>query len=299
MLQSTFRQIEVFLEVVRTGSFARTAESLSISGASVSNHIKALEKQMGAALFHRTRGKRATLTEAGHRVHLRGTELMKQAELLARELKPNRDTRRRRLVIIAQRFMARTFLPDPVTLFTERHPEIELIVETGTFDDVIAAVSNDVADLGFAITYEGGVLPASTIVGQERLGFFAAPDHAAVRSGPHAIAALKTWPFLLTRKDERFAHLIEVSMAQRGLSGVHVAAQLQDGAMISEVTSRSDCLMCGPFGSVQEMIANGKLAEVPLTEAPIVLPIHQIVAPGTKAAREIAAFAEVLSGVSG
>lgn len=295
MLQSTFRQIEVFLEVVRTGSFARTAESLSISSASVSNHIKALERQMGAALFIRERGRRAILTEAGYRVHLRGSELMKQAELLARELKPNRDARRRRLTIIAQRFMARTFLPDAVTRFTARHPEIELVVETGTFDAVIAAVSNDEADLGYAITYEGGVIPSSTIVGQERLGFFAAPDHEAVRAGPQAIAALKAWPFLLTRKDERFAHLIEVSMARRGLSDVHVAAQLQDGAMISEVTSRSDCLMCGPLGSVQEMIQSGKLAEVPISESPIILPIHQIVAAGTKAAREIAAFAETLS----
>ena len=65
MLPSTFRQIEVFLAVVEAGSFAGAAAKLSITSASVSNHIKALERQMGQELFVRQRGRRVVLAEAG------------------------------------------------------------------------------------------------------------------------------------------------------------------------------------------------------------------------------------------
>lgn len=294
MLQSTFRQIEVFLEVVRTGSFAGAADSFSISSASVSNHIKALETRIGVPLFVRDRGRGVTLTEAGHRVHLRGSELMKQVALLADELQPNRDNRRRRLVLTAQRFLARTFLSDAVARFTQMHPSIELVIETGNFEDVLDAVAADRTDLGFVISGEGATIPDSTIVGQERLGFFCAPGHPVLARQPVAIPDLAEWPFLVTRKDERFAHMVAVSMAEKGLSNVRVAAQIQDGAMIGEVAARSDCLMCGPALYVMDLVRAGRLVEVQTVEPAIRLPIHQIVAPGSRAAREIAAFVEVL-----
>ena len=294
MLQSTFRQIEVFLEVVRTGSFAGAADSFSISSASVSNHIKALETRIGVPLFVRDRGRGVTLTEAGHRVHLRGSELMKQVALLADELQPNRDNRRRRLVLTAQRFLARTFLSDAVARFTQMHPSFELVIETGNFEDVLDAVAADRTDLGFVISGEGATIPDSTIVGQERLGFFCAPGHPVLARQPVAIPDLAEWPFLVTRKDERFAHMVAVSMAEKGLSNVRVAAQIQDGAMIGEVAARSDCLMCGPALYVMDLVRAGRLVEVQTVEPAIRLPIHQIVAPGSRAAREIAAFVEVL-----
>ena len=294
MLQSTFRQIEVFLEVVRTGSFAGAAESFSISSASVSNHIKALESRIGVPLFVRDRGRGVSLTEAGHRVHLRGSELMKQAVLLANELQPNRDNRRRRLRLSSQRFLARTFLSDAVARFTQTHPAIELVVETGNFEDVIDAVANDRTDLGYVISSEGAPIPDSTIIGQERLGFFCATGHPVLARGPQRIADLAEWPFLVTRKDERFAHMVAVSMAEKGLSNVHVAAQIQDGNMIGEVTARSECLMCGPALYVMDLVRAGRLVELPTIEPAIQLPIHQIVASGSRAAREIAAFVEVL-----
>lgn len=298
MLQSTFRQIEVFLEVVRTGSFAGAADSFSISSASVSNHIKALETRIGVPLFIRDRGRGVSLTEAGHRVHLRGTELMKQVALLAEELQPNRDARRRRLTLTSQRFLARTFLSGAVARFTMAHPSIELVVETGNFEDVLDAVANDRTDLGYVISSEGAPIPDSTIVGHERLGFFCAAGHPVLKRGPLRIADLGEWPFLVTRKDERFAHMVAVSMAEKGLSQVHVAAQIQDGTMIGEVTARGDCLMCGPALYVLDLVRAGRLVEVPTVEPPISLPIHQIVAPGSRAAREIAAFVEVLQAAS-
>jgi DNA-binding transcriptional LysR family regulator len=64
-LPFTLRQLEVFASLCATRSFRRSAESLGISQASVSNQIKALEDQLGVILLARRAGKRPTLTADG------------------------------------------------------------------------------------------------------------------------------------------------------------------------------------------------------------------------------------------
>src|SRR4029077_9945247 len=61
----TLRQLEVFASLCATRSFRRSAESLGISQASVSNQMKALEQQLGIALFARRPGQRPILTPEG------------------------------------------------------------------------------------------------------------------------------------------------------------------------------------------------------------------------------------------
>jgi DNA-binding transcriptional LysR family regulator len=90
MFPSTFRRLEVFLAVVESGSFIAGAERLGISHPSISNHIKALERQVGCTLFLRRKGSVSSLTEQGRRLYERGARLLQEASLLTRDLAPNR-----------------------------------------------------------------------------------------------------------------------------------------------------------------------------------------------------------------
>src|SRR6266481_6239381 len=82
MFPSTFRRLEVFLAVVEAGSFVAGAERLGISHPSISNHIKALERQVGCTLFLRRKGSVSSLTEQGRRLYERGTRLVQEASFL-------------------------------------------------------------------------------------------------------------------------------------------------------------------------------------------------------------------------
>ena len=64
-LPFTLRQLDVFANLCATRSFRRSAETLGISQASVSNQIKALEHQLGVSLFNRRPGQRPTVTSEG------------------------------------------------------------------------------------------------------------------------------------------------------------------------------------------------------------------------------------------
>ena len=58
------RQLRYFLAVVDAGSVHRAAEQLYVAQPSVSQALRALERDLGSLLFHRT-GRRLILTAAG------------------------------------------------------------------------------------------------------------------------------------------------------------------------------------------------------------------------------------------
>ena len=62
----TLQEIEVFLNVARTGSVCAAAQSLYITQPAVSRHLNALERELDCTLFRRGRGKRQVeLTDQG------------------------------------------------------------------------------------------------------------------------------------------------------------------------------------------------------------------------------------------
>jgi DNA-binding transcriptional LysR family regulator len=58
------RQLEHFLAVVDHGGFNRAASALYVSQPSLSQAVRALERDLGSDVFHRI-GRRVVLTEAG------------------------------------------------------------------------------------------------------------------------------------------------------------------------------------------------------------------------------------------
>src|ERR1700722_13965294 len=136
MFPSTLRRLEVFLAVVDAGSFVAGAERLGISHPSISNHIKALERQVGCELFTRRKGSVSSLTEQGRRLYERGTSLMQEANLLTRDLAPNRaGAKRQRFTLSTQRVLAEYVLRRPICDFARDREGIELVVDAGIFEE--------------------------------------------------------------------------------------------------------------------------------------------------------------------
>src|SRR6185369_1786030 len=63
----TVRQLEILAAVIEHGSFRRCGQKLNISPVSVSEHMRALETQLGVDLFVRSPGGAVTPTAAGAR----------------------------------------------------------------------------------------------------------------------------------------------------------------------------------------------------------------------------------------
>ena len=75
---SALRDMTLFVEVARTGSFSRASANLGVPGATLSRCIARMEHHFGVRLFNRTT-RRVELTEAGRRYFERCGDLVDQA----------------------------------------------------------------------------------------------------------------------------------------------------------------------------------------------------------------------------
>lgn len=73
------RQLRYFVEVVHVGSFLGAAERLEVAQPSLWRQVKALEAELGVALFERS-GRGVVITSAGSQLLPRAEQLLAQAE---------------------------------------------------------------------------------------------------------------------------------------------------------------------------------------------------------------------------
>lgn len=74
------RQMMLFMHIVETGSITAAAERLELSKSVLSQHLKALEAELGTTLLKRTT-RRQSLTEAGQGFYQHCREICSRAEL--------------------------------------------------------------------------------------------------------------------------------------------------------------------------------------------------------------------------
>ena len=181
------RDLEVFLAVVRTGSFGRAAAALVVTQPAVSERIRHLERVVGADVFERT-ARGAVLTAAGEQLlpyAERCTALATEAVEAVQE-----GEHFPRFVVAAHATFAQRVVPMVLAALASLPRRVS--VREAHSHEVEALVLDGVADVGFAI-------PSPTRRGLRRVplrpdpvGCFVAPDHALARKRRPAVDELAT-----------------------------------------------------------------------------------------------------------
>jgi DNA-binding transcriptional LysR family regulator len=138
-MTTELQDLQAFLAVARAGGFRQAARSGGDSASKLSEAVRRLETRLGLRLLHRTT-RNVSPTEAGARLAERLAPALAEVEASLDVVNHFRDRPAGTLRINVPANVARTVLPNIVTPFLRRYPEIRLeVIVEDSFVDLIAS----------------------------------------------------------------------------------------------------------------------------------------------------------------
>jgi LysR family transcriptional regulator, cys regulon transcriptional activator len=170
-------QLRTLAEIVRQGySVTRAAAVLGTPQPAVSRQIRALERELGIEVFRRNPKRLLGLTRGGEAVVQVAERILADTRNLANIARDFSRQRTGTLTVATTHTQARYALPRVLRQFSQRYPEVELMLRQGTPAEVVELVRAGEADLCI-----GSQAPGRT----EELAAFACYDmHRIVLTPP-------------------------------------------------------------------------------------------------------------------
>lgn len=144
----TLLSYQIFQTVVEQGSFQRAAEVLNLTPSAISHAISTAEKELGFPLFNRNKNG-VTLTSYGENLAPYILTVLNSDAKLQQAISEFNGLTHGCVNIGTFSSVCNNFIPDLVTSFSKEHPNIQIKIYQGTYDDVYNWLKTGVVDLGF------------------------------------------------------------------------------------------------------------------------------------------------------
>jgi LysR family transcriptional regulator for bpeEF and oprC len=254
------QQLRIFVAVVDNGSFARAADALRMGRPSVTNAVSALEASIGVRLLHRTT-RRSSLTGEGELFYERATQILTDLAGAQNLFGGAGQTPKGRLRVDIPVALAKPFIIPRLPEFTERYPDIEIIL--GVSDQPV-----DLLAEGVDCVVRLGELSASSmisrVVAQVRMVSCAAPSYLEAHGMPHTIEDLAAHR-AVTYFAGRGRHTIDWHLIK---DGEERTIKMRPAILVNDSEAFVACAVAGlgmiqaPHAGVAEHLVTGRLVEV-------------------------------------
>jgi DNA-binding transcriptional LysR family regulator len=141
-------QLRLFLEIVRSKSLSRAADSLQLTQSALSRQLSSLEDYLGHRLFERT-GRGVELTETGRKLKdatESAYELVDSAISRIRELEGVTEGS---LTVATIHTLSYYFMADVVATFLAQRPKVNITLLGRSSTEVVELIESGKADIGF------------------------------------------------------------------------------------------------------------------------------------------------------
>lgn len=195
-------QLQYFAAVADLRHFTRAAESVHVAQPSLSQQIRALERELGAELFHRARG-HITLTDAGEALLPLARRILADAETARREVQEVAQLRRGRVRLGAPPSLCASLVPDVLRDFHRLYPGVDLVVHEDGSQDLVRVLAAGELDLALIITplpVQAPALATEELLREELVAVTAPTDPAPVRRKSLRIEDLRGRPMVMFRR---------------------------------------------------------------------------------------------------
>ena len=211
----SIRQLRAFVAVYHTGSLSAAAEALALTQPAVTLLLKELEEKLGITLFDRT-------TRSLRRTHA-ATEAITYAEraladlsALGERMSDLIDVKRGRIRLAATSTVAQTMLPEVIRQYSNRYPNVRVLVDDCAPGEFVERVLGDQVDFGVG-SLEGPVpgLVQTVFLDDTLCAVATTADFAD--DVPMTWAQLSEWPVIVVQAGYGVRRAIDRATAAAGI----------------------------------------------------------------------------------
>ncbi|EHC36658.1 LysR family transcriptional regulator YeiE [Salmonella enterica subsp. enterica serovar Inverness str. R8-3668] len=251
----TLRQLEVFAEVLKSGSTTQASVMLSLSQSAVSAALTDLEGQLGVQLFDRV-GKRLVVNEHGRLLYPRALALLEQAVEIEQLFREDNGAIR----VYASSTIGNYILPAMIARYRQHYPALPLELSVGNSQDVINAVLDFRVDIGLI----EGPCHSTEIISEpwleDELVVFAAPS-SPLTQGPVTLEQLAASPWILRERGSGTREIVDYLLLSH-LPRFHMAMELGNSEAIKHAVRHGLGISCLSRRVIAEQLQAGTLGEV-------------------------------------
>jgi Transcriptional regulator len=253
----TLRQLEVFAEVLKSGSTTQASQMLALSQSAVSAALTDLEGQLSVQLFDRV-GKRLVVNEHGRLLYPRALALLEQATEIEQLFREDNGAIR----VYASSTIGNYILPEMIAHYRRDFPGLPMELSVGNSQDAINAVADFRVDIGFI---EGPCHSADIVAEpwlEDELVVFAAPG-SLLLEGEITLDRLAAEHWILREKGSGTREIVDYLLLSH-LPQFRLGMELGNSEAIKHAVRHGLGISCLSRRVIAEQLASGSLVEVPV-----------------------------------
>ncbi|MDG4882952.1 LysR family transcriptional regulator [Mesorhizobium sp. WSM4884] len=256
------RLLKTFLAVARTRNVTRAAAEVNLAQSSVSDQIQALETELGASLFTRSR-QGLGLTPAGEALKPYAEELLALADEARAALDATGSETAGSLSIGALETIASARLAGWLADFQAVHPGIDIKLKIAGSGELLRRLGDGEIDVAFCFDRPGAGEPgarfARRVVAAEPLVLIAPPGENRTEVD---LAELAEKRFVATETGCVYRVMVDRAFAEAGLGGPKLAVEAGSIDAIAGLVAAGAGLGVVPRLAVVAALHRGEVAEL-------------------------------------
>jgi DNA-binding transcriptional LysR family regulator len=283
--------IQIFAQVVESGSFAKAAERLQVSTSAASRQVAELEAQLQTRLLNRTT-RRVSLTESGRAFYERAVQLLADLEEAEQEAARAAVVPRGTIRLTTPVNFGVRHLAPAIAEFLAAHAEVRFDV---SLSDRVVDLVEEGFDLAVRVGPPGSENLVARKLGETRLVPCASPQYLAAHPAPKTPEELAahncfTYEYVSPRNVWRFRDATGAERAVRIAGTLHS----NNGDLLAEVAARGCGIVFEPAFIVGPDVRAGRLVPLLQEFAPPPAPIYAVYPSRKHLSAKVRRFVEFL-----
>jgi DNA-binding transcriptional LysR family regulator len=254
-MKLTLRQMQIFLNVVRSGHLTNVAKDMELSQSAISMSIKELENILGRPVFDRI-NKKLVLNEVGRAFHKEIDPIFKKLSDIEYEFKNSEN--KGMIRVGASTTIVDYLMPSIICSYMSAYPDVKITLKEGNTKEITEMIQEGSIDVGFVEGFVSGSDIIKEKIGVDEL-LVVTSDKNLCKSCYIDELAEKRW---VLREEGSGTREVFLDYIKEKVDNLNIFFELGHTESIKSILMNRECLTCISKISVEDEIREGTLHQV-------------------------------------